>query len=331
MSKSMRILTYNTQMRSALMETGFPPSIPPVYTAPLRAELIAEAILRSPEEIDIVCLNEVFDEPARAILSARLEAEFPYQVTKADTFYTRIVRPGFAGDLPEKIWDLTFGPLADLGSLAKLKLEDSGLFLASRYPFATVPASGEVADLLDPVAFVSGVPVVRFLMYEAASDQVKVTDFGVATLLDSARGSSTRIEAAKPSTGLFGTPVYMAPEQINSSDATTACDVWAFGVVAYECLTGQLPFLANDMASLRQAIAARSHVPATRLVASIPKAFDDWFDRACATRPEDRYPTIRTAAIALALSLEIDEERAERSPPPDDPRDRAERALRLGE
>ncbi len=175
----MRILTYNTQMRSALMETGFPPSIPPVYTAPLRAELIAEAILRSPEEIDIVCLNEVFDEPARAILSARLEAEFPYQVTKADTFYTRIVRPGFAGDLPEKIWDLTFGPLADLGSLAKLKLEDSGLFLASRYPFATVPASGEVADLLDPVAFVTGVPVVRFLMYEAASDNDKFAAKGV--------------------------------------------------------------------------------------------------------------------------------------------------------
>jgi hypothetical protein len=35
MSNSMRILTYNTQMRSALMEMGFPPSIPPVYTAPV--------------------------------------------------------------------------------------------------------------------------------------------------------------------------------------------------------------------------------------------------------------------------------------------------------
>ena len=175
----MRILTYNTQMRSALMETGFPPSIPPVYTAPLRAGLIADAILNSPEEIDIVCLNEVFDEPARAILSARLESEFPYQVTKADTFYTRLVRPGFGGDLPAKIWDLTFGPLADLGSIAELKLEDSGLFLASRYPFATVPASGEVADLLDPIAFATGVPVVRFLMYADASDNDKFAAKGV--------------------------------------------------------------------------------------------------------------------------------------------------------
>lgn len=175
----MRILTYNTQMRSALMETGFPPSIPPVYTAPTRAKLIANAILTSPEEIDIVCLNEIFDEPAREILSDRLRAEFPYQVAKADTFHTRIVQPGFAGDIAEKVWESTFGPLVDLAGLAKLKLEDSGLFLASRYPFATVPASGEVADLLDPVAFATGVPVVRFLMYEAASDNDKFAAKGV--------------------------------------------------------------------------------------------------------------------------------------------------------
>jgi Endonuclease/Exonuclease/phosphatase family len=179
MSKSMRILTYNTQMRSALMEMGFPPSIPPEYTAPQRAKLISKAILTNPEEIDVVCLNEIFDEPAREVLSQELRAEFPYQVAKADTFYTRIVKPGFTGDLADKIWELTFGPVADLAALAKLKLEDSGLFLASRFPFATIPASGDVADLLDPVAFATGVPVVRFLMYEAASDNDKFAAKGV--------------------------------------------------------------------------------------------------------------------------------------------------------
>lgn len=178
MSKSMRILTYNTQMRSALMETGFPPSIPPVYTAPTRAGLISNAILNSREEIDIVCLNEIFDEPAREVFSQRLRARFPYQVAKADTFHTRIVRPGFIGDLEEKIWELAFGPIADLTSLAQLKLEDSGLFLASRFPFATVPASGAVAGLLDPV-FAGRVPVVRFLMYAAASDNDKFAAKGV--------------------------------------------------------------------------------------------------------------------------------------------------------
>ncbi|MDO3636861.1 endonuclease/exonuclease/phosphatase family protein [Mycolicibacterium arseniciresistens] len=178
MSDSMRILTYNVQMRSALMEMGFPPSIPPVYTAPQRAALIAKAILNSPEEIDVVCLNEVFDEPARDVLSARLRAKFPYQVAKADTFHTRIVRPGFVGDLQEAVWEITMGPLADLAGLAALKFEDSGLFLASRYPFATVPAPPDAADLLDP-AFAGKVPVVRFLMYAAASDNDKFAAKGV--------------------------------------------------------------------------------------------------------------------------------------------------------
>lgn len=178
MSDSMRILTYNVQMRSALMEMGFPPSIPPVYTAPQRAALIADAIVKSREQIDVVCLNEVFDEPARDVLSADLRAEFPYQVAKADTFHTRIVRPGFAGDLAEAVWELTMGPLANLAGIARLKFEDSGLFLASRFPFATVPAPPDVADLLDP-AFAGRVPAVRFLMYAAASDHHKFAAKGV--------------------------------------------------------------------------------------------------------------------------------------------------------
>jgi Endonuclease/Exonuclease/phosphatase family len=178
-SNSLRILTYNTQMRSALMEMGFPPSIPPVYTAPERAVLIAEAIVNSPIEIDVVCLNEIFDEPARAILSAELESEFPFQVAKADTFHTRIVSPGVSDDVAEKVWELTFGPLEDLSALAMLKFEDSGLFLASRLPFATVPTPPEVHALLGPFAFPGGVPRVRFFMYADASDNDKFAAKGV--------------------------------------------------------------------------------------------------------------------------------------------------------
>lgn len=179
MSNSLRILTYNTQMRSALMEMGFPPSIPPVYTAPQRAKLISRAIIDSPVEIDVVCLNEIFDEPARAILSAELESEFPFQVAKADTFHTRVVSPGISDDVLEKVWELTFGPLEDLASLAKLKFEDSGLFLASRLPFATVPTPPAVHALLGPLAFPGGVPRVRFFMYADSSDNDKFAAKGV--------------------------------------------------------------------------------------------------------------------------------------------------------
>ena len=179
MSDSMRILTYNTQMRSALMEMGFPPSIPPVYTAPFRAALISRAIIDSPEEIDVVCLNEIFDEPSRSILSDELSGEFPFQVSKADTFHTRIVSPGLSDDVLEKVWELTFGALTDLTGAAMLKLEDSGLFLASRFPFVTVPTPPEVIALLGPFAYPNGIPVVRFFMYEDSSDADKFAAKGV--------------------------------------------------------------------------------------------------------------------------------------------------------
>ncbi|UUY02940.1 hypothetical protein LRS13_19980 [Svornostia abyssi] len=180
MSDSMRILTYNTQMRSALMEMGFPPSIPPVYTAPTRAKLIARAIRRNPEQIDVVCLNEIFDEPSRAVLSNELAPEFRFQVTKADTFHTRIRSPGLTDDVMERIWELTFGPVEDLAGIALLKFEDSGLFLASRFPFATVPTPPEVFDLLGgPGTFPLQIPVVRFLMYADSSDNDKFAAKGV--------------------------------------------------------------------------------------------------------------------------------------------------------
>ena len=106
-------------------------------------------------------------------------AEFPYQVAKADTFHTRIVTPGISDDIAEAVWELTFGPLTDLSGLAMLKFEDSGLFLASRFPFATVPTPPAVVDLLGPLAFPNGVPVVRFLMYADASDNDKFAAKGV--------------------------------------------------------------------------------------------------------------------------------------------------------
>ena len=130
-------------------------------------------------EIDVVCLNEIFDEPARGILSAELESEFPFQVAKADSFHSRIVSPGISDDVMEKVWELTFGPLEDLSALAQLKFEDSGLFLASRLPFVTVPTPPGVRALLGPFAFPQGVPVVRFFMYADSSDNDKFAAKGV--------------------------------------------------------------------------------------------------------------------------------------------------------
>jgi serine/threonine protein kinase len=66
---------------------------------------------------------------------------------------------------------------------------------------------------------------------------VKVTDFGIAQALGS--------QACDRHEGLLGTAGYLAPEQATGQPVTPATDVYALGVVAYECLAGRRPFTGD--------------------------------------------------------------------------------------
>lgn len=80
-------------------------------------------------------------------------------------------------------------------------------------------------------------PNVLLTLDEDGALIAKVADFGVAKLLGDARESE-----------LIGTPAYMAPEQLrDTTSISTLTDVWAFGVVAFELLTGRLPFTGRDL------------------------------------------------------------------------------------
>ena len=72
------------------------------------------------------------------------------------------------------------------------------------------------------------------------SGQVKVTDFGIAHATGSA-------PLPRPGT-LMGTPAYLAPEQVAGAHATPATDLYALGIVAYQCLTGRPPFTGPPVA-----------------------------------------------------------------------------------
>ncbi len=125
-----------------------------------------------------------------------------------------------------------------------------------------------------------------------------LTDFGLALLSSQA----TRGE-------IFGSPDYIAPEQvISSAKAVPQSDLYAVGVILYEMFTGVLPFTAKDPLDLAM-MHVNSPVPSPREVRpEISRELESVILKALAKRPEDRYPT------GQALSEAVDKALAGKSP-----------------
>lgn len=79
----------------------------------------------------------------------------------------------------------------------------------------------------------------------SGEEEVKLTDFGIARMRDV--GSAARLTKASV---IMGTPEYMAPEQIQDGEVTEQTDIYAFGVVLYEMLSGDVPFNARTPAAV---------------------------------------------------------------------------------
>jgi predicted ATPase/serine/threonine protein kinase len=124
----------------------------------------------------------------------------------------------------------------------------------------------------------------------------KVLDFGVAKLaggFDGSVGSLTQPGA------LVGTPAYTAPEQLAGEQVDGRADIYSLGCVAYEMVTGQPPFMADN---LRAIIAKHMFEPpsAPRTVnPEVPETINDAILRALAKSPADRYPTAASFGRAL--------------------------------
>ena len=72
-------------------------------------------------------------------------------------------------------------------------------------------------------------------------DGVKVLDFGIAKLAEAAEAPEGGSSSLTSTLAVLGTPKYMAPEQVAAGEATFASDVWALGMIAFECLVGTTP------------------------------------------------------------------------------------------
>jgi eukaryotic-like serine/threonine-protein kinase len=133
-----------------------------------------------------------------------------------------------------------------------------------------------------------------FLVDTEGESFVKLLDFGIAKREDAGLGMTT--------TGtMVGTPYFMSPEQVMSArDVDLRCDLWSLAVVAYNALTGRVPFFAETLGGLCVVIHAGKFLPVTSDHPDLPAALDAWFKRALARDPAARFASAKELAETFA-------------------------------
>lgn len=138
---------------------------------------------------------------------------------------------------------------------------------------------------------------------EGEGEVVKVLDFGIAKCMGD--WDRPAIDGMRTQAGLMlGTPFYMSPEQASGQkDTDHRSDIWSFGVVACECVTGMRVFEADTLGGVVLVICS-GPMPVPSQVGPAPDGFDAWFARCAARERSERFQTIREAALALAALCE---------------------------
>jgi serine/threonine-protein kinase len=196
------------------------------------------------------------------------------------------------GGVPFIVMERLFGQ--DLAS--RLSSGPLGVELSVRYALEACEASAEAhglgivhRDLTPSTCVLAEAPNGRQVL--------KVLDFGVSKQLDSALGPMG--DGSTTDTGRLGTPAYASPEQLLSPrNVDRRADIWGLGIVLDQCLAGQRPFAASNLAQLGAAILASPPVPFAKEL-GVPAELRAIVWRCLEKRAEDRYQTVEELASAL--------------------------------
>jgi len=132
------------------------------------------------------------------------------------------------------------------------------------------------------------------IQHKNVRNQVKVLDFGIAKLA-SCSMASTQLGRQ------LGTPLYMSPEQCFGSRVNHLADVYAFGVIAYQGLTGNFPIYGETMMQIASQHLLNQRLPPSYFAPACAK-YDTVIQRCLAQFPEQRFPTLSTAYEALVAA-----------------------------
>ncbi|WP_437875269.1 serine/threonine-protein kinase [Sorangium sp. So ce513] len=137
-----------------------------------------------------------------------------------------------------------------------------------------------------------------FLVEGEPEPFVKVLDFGIA------KNTVDEAERLTVTGAIMGTPHFMSPEQMaGGARVGPHSDLWALGVVAYFCLTGQTPFNGATIAAVAVAIDRGPPPPPSRLAPGVPPAIDAWVLSLLEPDPARRPQSARAVLEALDAAL----------------------------
>ena len=124
-----------------------------------------------------------------------------------------------------------------------------------------------------------------------AKNQIKVMDFGLAKLKGSLKLTKT--------SSTVGTLAYMAPEQIQGGEVDARSDIFSFGIVLFEMVTGKLPFRGEHEAAMVYSIVNEEPVPVEKYLPDASSDLIHVLNRLLEKTPQDRYQSMADVVIEL--------------------------------
>ena len=125
--------------------------------------------------------------------------------------------------------------------------------------------------------------------------RVTLTDFGIARAAQQARLTATGT--------ILGSPTYMSPEQTKGLSVDSRSDQYSLAVVAYEMMSGRVPFEADSTLSLMYKVVHESPPPIRQAVPGLPAGVEAVLGQALAKEPGDRYRTVSAFIEELGKAL----------------------------
>jgi serine/threonine protein kinase/Tfp pilus assembly protein PilF len=130
---------------------------------------------------------------------------------------------------------------------------------------------------------------------------IKILDFGLAKIFNYWSGD-TQAQAASLFGGVVGTIGYMAPEQARGDEVDERADIFSFGVILYQLLTGRLPFQGAHPGAVLRALETLDPTPLRSIKPELPSSLEMIVSRALAKRRAERYQTMREMLADLSAA-----------------------------